>query len=90
MVACIDGARELRDFVHQTLCDRHELTLGGFPFTERPLTRRGKPCGIFFCQYGPRSVKFTAIWDAERNVVLFYGSSGERILKVELSEHAGL
>jgi hypothetical protein len=88
MVARIDGAHELREFVHQTLCDHHELVPGGFPFTERMLSRRGKQCGILFCQYGPRNVKFTAIWDCEQNIVLFYGCSGERILRVDVMTSA--
>jgi hypothetical protein len=29
-------------------------------------------------------VKLTAIWETERNTILFYGSSGERTLKTQL------
>ena len=54
--------------------------------TEQVLLRSGKPCGIFFCLHGPRATKFTAIWDAQRNQVLFYGSRGERFLKTQLLE----
>jgi hypothetical protein len=81
----IHDLNDLKNFVHQTICDQNELELGVFPFAERILARGGKPCGIFFCLYGPRSVKFTAIWETERNTILFYGSSGERILKTQLA-----
>ena len=81
----IQDLNGLKDYVHQTICDQNELELGVFPFAERILARSGKPCGIFFCLYGPRSVKFTAIWETERNTILFYGSSGERIMKTQLT-----
>jgi len=48
--------------------------------------RAGKPCGIYFCLHGPRATKFTAIWETDRNQVLFYGSRGERILRTQLLE----
>src|SRR5688572_13524207 len=82
----IQDLNELKNYVHRTICDQNELELGVFPFAERILARSGKPCGIFFCLYGPRSVKFTAIWESERNTVLFYGSSGERIMKTQLMQ----
>lgn len=75
---------DLRDFVLQTLCEQHELEMGAFPMTERVLLRAGKPCGVYFCLHGPRAVKFSAIWETERNSILFYGATGERFLKVQL------
>ncbi|MHA1564418.1 MAG: hypothetical protein ACTSX7_03805 [Alphaproteobacteria bacterium] len=54
--------------------------------TERILVRGGKPCGIYFCLHGPRSTKFSAIWETDRNRILFYGSSGERFLKTQLND----
>ena len=38
---------------------------------EKVLNRAGKPCGMYFCLQGPRAVRFTAIWETERNQVLF-------------------
>jgi hypothetical protein len=29
-------------------------------------------------------VQFTAIWEADRNQVLFYGSAGERVFRTQL------
>jgi hypothetical protein len=49
------------------------------------LVRNGNPCGIFFCLHGPRSVKLTAIWEIERNTILFYGSDGQRQQKTQLT-----
>ena len=54
--------------------------------TERLLTRGDKPCGIFFCLHGPRSVRLTAIWETDRNSLLFYDSAGERTLMTKLPQ----
>lgn len=82
--AQINDLNDLRDYVHETLCNQNELELGVFPFNERILVRSGKPCGILFCLHGPRSVKFTAIWETQQNTILFYGSSGERMKRTQL------
>src|SRR5687768_7243153 len=86
----IDNLTELRNYVHQTICDQNELELDAFQITERILVRGRKPCGIFFCLHGPRSVKLTAIWETDRNSVLFYNSSGERVLKTVLVQAPSL
>ncbi len=77
---------DLRQFVHESLCEQNELERGAFPMTERILLRGGKPCGVYFCLHGPRSVKFSAIWETQCNRILFYGSTGERCSKVQLVE----
>jgi len=82
----IKNLDNLRDFVNKTLCHQHQLLLGAFRMTEHPLLRGEKPCGILFCLHGPRSVKFTAVWEMERNTVLFYGAGGERVLRTQLVE----
>jgi hypothetical protein len=60
--------------------------MDAFPLTERILTRSDRPCGIFFCLHGPRAVKLSAIWETERNTLLFYGQTGERFHKIQLTE----
>jgi len=80
----IDNLNDLRNYVQQTICEQNELERGAFQVTERILVRGRRPCGIFFCLHGPRSVKLTAIWETDRNTVLFYSSSGERTLKAQL------
>ena len=82
----IDSRDNLREYVTTTLCDYYQLQIGAFPVTERILLRAGKPCGIYFCLHGPRATKFSAIWETDRNQVLFYGSDGERFQKTQLVE----
>lgn len=89
MLTCfqqIDSLHDLREYVNVTLCDRYQLQLGAFQMTERVLVRGGKPCGIYFCLHGPRMLRFSAIWETDRNRILFYGSRGERFQKVQLIE----
>jgi hypothetical protein len=76
----------LRQYVQETICHHHELELNYFAVTERVLVRRGRPCGMFFCLHGPRSTKFTAIWETDRNRVLFYGSAGQRLQNTQLAD----
>jgi hypothetical protein len=77
---------ELRNYVNTTLCQHNQLEVGVFPMTERILVRADRPCGIYFCLHGPRAVTFSAIWETERNTVLFYGSTGQRFGKIQLVE----
>ena len=78
--------RGLKEFVYTTLCNHSQLQIGVYPMTKRVLMRAGKPCGLYFCVHGPRATKLTAIWETERNRVLFYSSDGGRFQKTELSE----
>ncbi len=80
----IQDLGDLRHYVHETICHQNQLEPGAFAVSERILVRGRRPCGIFFCLHGPRSVKLTAIWETDRNTVLFYSSSGERVLKTQL------
>jgi hypothetical protein len=89
MLTCfqqIDNMNDLREYVNSTICDHYQLQSGAFPMTERILRRAGKPCGVYFCLHGPRATKFSAIWETDRNQVLFYGSGGERFQKTQLME----
>jgi len=80
----LDNLTDLRIYVQTTICQQNELQVGAFDITERILVRGRRPCGIFFCLHGPRSVKLTAIWETDRNTILFYSSSGERVCKTQL------
>jgi carbon storage regulator CsrA len=80
----IDNLNDLRAYVHFTICEQNELQIGAFQVTERILVRGRNPCGVFFCLHGPRSVKLTAIWETDRNTILFYSSTGERVGKTQL------
>lgn len=69
---------QLREYVNRTLCQYDQLVEDAFPLTEHVLIRAGEPCGMYFCIHGPRSVKFSAIWETDTNSVYFYASTGER------------
>jgi hypothetical protein len=81
----IQTLNELKAYVIKTLCEYEQLELGAFPVSERILIRAGKPCGIHFCLHGPRAVQVSAIWETDRNTILFYNSSGERFQKSQLT-----
>ena len=74
----INTLQDLRNYVYRNICEHNELEPGIFQMTDRLLTRSGTTCGVFFCLYGPRSVRLTAIWESDGNNVLFYDSAGER------------
>ena len=78
---------DLRAFVIETLCEHEQLEPGLFPMTERLLHRGGRTCGIEFCLHGPRSVKLMAIWEIERQSVLFYNSAGQRFHRARLADN---
>ena len=80
----ISDLDSMKNFVVEALCEQNQLEPGVFPVSERILVRAGIPCGLFFCLHGPRSVRFTAIWETDRNTILFYGAAGERIHKMRL------
>lgn len=84
--AVIQTLDELRTYVNNILCQQHELEVGAFPLTERILVRAEQPCGIFFRLHGPRAVILSAIWETQRNTVLFYDTTGERFHKIQLVE----
>ncbi len=82
----LDDLCQLRQYVSHTLCRENNIEVGVFQITERLLKRRGRPCGIYFCLHGPRSVKLTAIWETEKNTILFYGSTGERFKQTKWND----
>lgn len=81
---------ELRQLVVETLCEQHQLQVGAYQVSQQVLTRNKKPCGILFLLQGPRATRFTAIWETDRNRVLFYGSTGQRFRKIQLNEAPAL
>lgn len=68
----------IREFVREELCEKNQLEKDAFQMTERLLVRQGEPCGLFFCIYGPRSVRLTAVWDLQSGSIFFYDSLGRR------------
>jgi hypothetical protein len=86
----IGNLNALREYVQEQLCDQNQLEVGAFQFTERVLEKNGRPCGVFFCLHGPRSVKLVAIWETNSNTILFYGSTGERVGRIRLARAPAL
>lgn len=89
MVTCcceFQSLEALRQYVYEILCERNQLQVGAFEMTEDTLWRGNRPCGILYCLHGPRAVKFTAIWETDRNRILFYGCEGQRFQKTDLRE----
>lgn len=77
-ISDISTLEALRGFVQKTICDRNQLPLSMCQVHEKILLRYGKPCGLYFTVGGPRTVQFSAIWDADRHTILFYGCNGDR------------
>jgi len=73
-----DNFEAVREYVREELCQKNQLEKDAFQMSERVLTRNGKPCGFYFCIYGPRSVRLTAVWDLTKGSVFFYDSLGRR------------
>jgi hypothetical protein len=82
----IQTVAQLRNYVNAIICQHSELEVGAFPLTERILVQADRPCGIYFCLYGPRAVTLSAIWETQRNTIFFYDSTGERFHKIQLVE----
>ncbi len=80
-IETLDG---LRDFIHSTLCEKENLVREQFLMSETPLVMYGAPCGLQFTIRGPRSIRLSAVWASDPNVVYFYDARGERFLKVQL------
>ena len=84
-ISSVGTYEELKTLIYQTLCRDHELLMNAFPTSETRLLRgNGDSCGLMFCLHGPRAVKFTAIWEKDRNRILFYGPNGKRYSQVVL------
>jgi hypothetical protein len=84
VTSTVSTLEQLSDFVNSILCQHNQLEVGAFPLTQRILIRAEQPCGIYFCLHGPRSVKFSAIWETQRNTILLYGANGERTDRIQL------
>lgn len=85
-VLSLPTVEALRHCVHTLLCDRDKLDPTQTPLRTSVITRRGKPCGLFFQVDGPRLLKNYAVWAGDENRILFYDGAGERYNEVLLSE----
>jgi hypothetical protein len=85
-VVSLPTVAELCRHIHELLCRPDQLDPQQTPLQQAIITRRGRPCGIFFQVQGPRLLRNYAVWAGEENRILFYNSSGERIAEMRLSE----
>jgi hypothetical protein len=68
----------VREYVRDELSNQNQLERDAFPMAEKIVTKKGNPVGFYFCMYGPRSVRLTAVWDLIREEIFFYDSLGRR------------
>ena len=76
----------LRHHVLQALCRTDNLDPEQTPLHQALITRRGRPCGLFFQVQGPRLLKNYAVWSCDENRILYYNCAGERIAETRLCE----
>ena len=89
MVECstrIDSFEDIRTYITHTLSEIELLSPDSYHVSERLLKRGSRPCGVYFCLYGPRDVRLTAIWETDQNTILFYSSGGQRVKRTRLLE----
>ncbi len=85
-VACLPTLEELLTHVLNKLCENDNLDPTQTPLLRAVITRRGKPCGLFFQAQGPRLLKTYAVWAGEEDRILFYNCNGERVAETKLSD----
>ncbi len=83
---CLPTMDDLTKFVHVRLCQKDALDPEQTPLGLTLITRKGKPCGLFFHVQGPRLLKNYAVWAGDENRILYYDASGERFGETHLSE----
>ena len=77
---------ELRRYVRAVLYAPDWLEPGRTPLYQGLVTRRDRPCGLFFQVQGPRQLKTYALWAGKEGRILFYDSQGQRFAQTRLSE----
>jgi hypothetical protein len=85
-VAALPTLPLLCQHVLEILCRHDHLDPEQTPLEHALITRRGKPCGLFFQISGPRLLRNYAVWAGDENRILYYNSVGERIAETRLSE----
>lgn len=68
---------QLEDYVRSVLCQHADFDLAT-PLLPMVINKRGKPCGVEFTLVAPRSVRLSAIWEAQSGRILFYDQNLER------------
>ena len=76
---------ELHELVHRELCAKENLLEDQFTTRATSVVRRGRACGTSFVLQGPRSVRLTAVWEADLGTLYLYDARGERFAKRRVS-----
>lgn len=84
-VASLPTFEDVRRFVVETLSALELLKGDQFQLIHEVLCRGGRPCGMYFALQGPRALCLSAVWETERNTILFYSSGGERVQRTRLT-----
>ena len=69
--AALPTLDELQKHVLTILCKPDNLDPAQTPMQQAVITRRGKPCGLFFQVFGPRLLKNYAIWAGDEHRILY-------------------
>jgi hypothetical protein len=85
-VVSLPTLEALRRHVRAVLCNHDRLDPEQTPLFQAVITRRGRPCGLFFQIQGPRLLRTYAIWAGEEDRILFYDSSGLCFAQSRMSE----
>jgi hypothetical protein len=85
-VASLPTLNLLRSHVLNVLCRIDCLDPAQTPLQQALITRRGRPCGLFFQVQGPRLLRNYAVWSGDENRILYYKGNGERFAETRLLE----
>jgi hypothetical protein len=85
-VAALPTLNDLCQHVLAALCRHDNLDPNQTALHHTLITRKGRPCGLFFQVEGPRLLRNYAVWAGEEDRILFYNCNGERVAETRLSE----
>src|SRR5262245_3685665 len=86
VILSLPTLNDLRQHVHETLCQKDNLDPAQTPLKLAKVTRSGRTCGLFFQMQGPRQLRTYAVWAGEEDRILFYDSTGLRFAETKLSD----
>ena len=85
-VVSLPTLEALRRHVRAVLCGHDHLDPEQTPLYQAVITRKGRPCGLFFQVQGPRLLRTYAVWAGEEGRILFYDSTGLRFAESRVCE----
>jgi hypothetical protein len=85
-VVSLPTLEDLCRHVRTVLCSHDHLDPEQTPLYQSVITRKGRPCGLFFQVQGPRLLRTYAVWAGEEDRILFYDSTGLRFAESRVCE----